>query len=134
MNKGKCLCGEIEFEASTIEPKIAHCHCSMCRKFHGAAFATLGTVKLENLTWVKGVEALAYYQSDNGTVRQFCQHCGSSIAFECQWNRDNNSIEMALAVFDEIETLSPDAHIYTSSKVDWYESDNKLQCFKEGRE
>ena len=43
--KGLCLCGSIKYAVDKIEPKMGHCHCSMCRKFHGAAFATFGEAK-----------------------------------------------------------------------------------------
>ncbi len=33
---------------------MAHCHCSMCRKFHGAAFSTYGEAKIENFKWLQG--------------------------------------------------------------------------------
>ena len=42
--KGQCLCGSIQYEIDKVEPKMAHCHCSMCRKFHGAAFSTFAEV------------------------------------------------------------------------------------------
>ncbi|MFT6270599.1 MAG: hypothetical protein ACJAVV_003438 [Alphaproteobacteria bacterium] len=40
--KGSCLCGLIKYEVKAIETRMAHCQCAMCRKFHGAAFATQG--------------------------------------------------------------------------------------------
>ena len=40
--KGSCLCGSIQYEVDRIDSKMGHCHCTMCRKFHGAEFATLG--------------------------------------------------------------------------------------------
>ena len=46
--RGTCLCGGIVYEVNALEPKMGHCHCSMCRKFHGAAFATYGEAKREN--------------------------------------------------------------------------------------
>ena len=37
---GSCLCGAVTWEVSG-EPNTAyHCHCKICRKVHGAAFAT----------------------------------------------------------------------------------------------
>ena len=39
--KGSCLCGSVRFSVDGFCEKAANCHCSMCRKFHGAAFGTL---------------------------------------------------------------------------------------------
>lgn len=52
--KGQCLCGAVEYEVDEFSPKMAHCHCSMCRKFHGAAFATYGTAKKSAFRWLRG--------------------------------------------------------------------------------
>ncbi len=38
--KGECLCGSIKYEVDEIEAQMGHCHCTMCRKFSGAAFTT----------------------------------------------------------------------------------------------
>lgn len=119
MNKGSCLCGEITFEVDHFEPIIGHCHCTMCRKFHGAAFSTFAEVKVENLHWLTGKSLLASYQADNKTIRQFCKNCGSSLLFESSYNRKANTTEISLAAFDELANVSPNAHIYTESKVDW---------------
>ena len=37
---GSCLCGAVQFEVTLPVKANVHCHCSMCRKAHGAAFAT----------------------------------------------------------------------------------------------
>ena len=79
---GQCLCGSIKYEVTNIEPKMGHCHCSMCRKFHGSAFATFGEAKSENFKWVAGEDQLKSYKADNGTIRKFCNNCGSSLVFQ----------------------------------------------------
>jgi len=119
LNSGSCLCGKVQFEVSEINPTLGHCHCIMCRKFHGAAFSTFAEVKLEHLKWIKGQEFLNSFTADNQTTRTFCQHCGSSLLFESKFNRKDKTIEIALATFDIVEAVIPDAHIYTESKVDW---------------
>lgn len=39
MNKGSCLCGAVTFSVNKFKPLTGHCHCSMCQKFHGAAYS-----------------------------------------------------------------------------------------------
>jgi len=114
--KGRCLCGDIKYEADNVGTKMAHCHCSMCQKFHGAAFASYGSVARTEFRWISGQELLQTYAADNGTKRKFCKHCGSSLIFESAL--DKGLIEFSLATLDDSPSLSPDAHIYTSSKVD----------------
>ena len=134
MNKASCLCRRITFEVKQFEQRVAHCHCTMCRKFHGAAFSTFGEVREENLIWLTGQEDLAQYRAENDSVRSFCQHCGSSLLFESKFNRQADTIEVALAAFDELEDIKPDAHIYTSSQVPWITLNDGLPCYKGYRE
>ncbi|WP_448568143.1 GFA family protein [Thalassotalea ganghwensis] len=134
MNKASCLCKRVTFEVKRFEPQVAHCHCSMCRKFHGAAFSTFGEVKKANLIWLTGQEDLAEYRAENDTVRSFCQHCGSSLLFESQYNRQAGTIEVALAVFDQLDVIKPNAHIYTSSQVPWITLNDELPVYLHYRE
>ncbi|GLX80039.1 hypothetical protein tinsulaeT_33790 [Thalassotalea insulae] len=125
-NLASCLCGKITFAVTEFLPAVAHCHCTMCRKFHGAAFSTFAEVKNQHLHWLSGQEYLSSYRAENDSVRQFCQCCGSSLMFESTFNRQANTIEVALAVFDNIEHIEPQAHIYTQSKVDWLKLTDNL--------
>ncbi len=130
INKGSCLCGKIAFSVSEFEPLVGHCHCTMCRKFHGAAFSTFVEVKLEHLTWLRGESEFSSYQAENDTVRQFCQHCGSSLMFISSFNQKAKTVEVALACFDTEPPVSPDAHIYLASKVSWYSPSDDLAKFQ----
>ena len=129
LNLGSCLCGKIQFEVSEIGPVIGHCHCIMCRKFHGAAFSTFAEVKLEHINWIQGQALLNTFKADNETVRTFCKNCGSSLLFESKFNRQDKTIEIALAAFDSLESVTPDAHIYTESKVEWLTLNDDLDQF-----
>ncbi len=54
--RGQCLCGGVQYEVVQIGAKMGHCHCTMCRKFHGAAFATYGEARAEDFRWLAGEE------------------------------------------------------------------------------
>lgn len=134
MNKGSCLCGDIQFQVASFEPLAGHCHCTMCQKFHGAAFSTFGEVKRENITWLSGETSLSHYRAENDTVRSFCRRCGSSLLFESKFNREQGTVEISLAAFDQLGAIKPDAHIYINSKVDWYSPNDQLPKYQQYRE
>jgi len=134
MNTASCLCKGIKFKVDQFEPLVGHCHCTMCQKFHGAAFSTFAEVKLEHFHLTQGQELLSSFTADNQTVRSFCKHCGSSLFFESSFNRKANTIEVSLASFDETITLKPNAHIFTESKACWYQITDKLPQHKNYRE
>ena len=130
---GQCLCGAIKYKVNAIEPKMGHCHCRMCRKFHGSAFATLGEAKRENFHWLSGHGSLASYVGQNGTVRQFCQTCGSSMTFEAA-DSDGSIVEFSLGTLDSDIAERPDVHIFTAYKANWFDIDDDLPKYKDGRD
>ncbi len=131
---GSCLCGEIRYEVDQFKPHLGHCHCHMCQKFHGAAFSTFAEVALVDLHWITGEANLKSYQAANGTVRQFCNTCGSSLLFSSKYNVTAGTIELAISTLDQGEALTPDAHIYTESKASWLELSDDLPKYHGYRE
>ena len=129
---GRCLCGAIRYEAKNLSPLMAHCHCSMCRKFHGAAFATFGEVAVEDFKWLQGESELQTYQAVNGTLRPFCRHCGSRLTFSPSSAR-LAFVEFALGTLDTPLDLRPDAHIFGGSKANWSCIADGLPQFEAGR-
>ena len=51
---GSCLCGAVRFTQRGPFTHMTHCHCSICRKHHGAAFATYVASPLEGFKLLAG--------------------------------------------------------------------------------
>ena len=130
--RGSCLCGRIIFSVDRFNPQAGHCHCSMCRKFHGAPFATLGSVPAESFHWIQGEENVKDFTAENGTIRSFCPNCGSSLFFASP-GMTNNVVEVALGVFDDDIPVVPDVHIYLDSGANWVTPSDDLPKFAAGR-
>lgn len=130
--KGSCLCGAIRYEVTKLKPNMAHCHCSMCRKFHGAVFSTFGEALTENFTWLQGESNLKSFTAENGTTRQFCSQCGSSLTFASS-THTGTTVEFSLATLDTPLFEKPDVHIHCQSKANWYEITDSLDQYPQGR-
>ncbi len=131
--QGSCLCGAVRFEVDEFLPTVAHCHCSMCRKFHGAAFATIAGVARSKFRWTRGEDALKGYTAANGTTRTFCSHCGSSLMFSSP-RAPQEVVEIALGAMDGDVPVRPNAHIFVGSGASWMDSGESLPRFEEGRD
>ncbi len=131
--KGSCLCGRIRFEVDAFAPLTGNCHCSMCRKFHGAAFATIAEAHRADFRWTAGEELLKAYTAANGTTRRFCSNCGSSLTFASPL-ADPDLVEIALGCFDGEVPVKPDAHIYVGSGAAWARPEDNLPQFEAGRD
>jgi hypothetical protein len=75
--QGSCLCARVSYELSGTFEMLSHCHCSMCRKHRGTAFATFVSVPLAGFRWVAGADEICTYESPDNGKRAFCRTCGS---------------------------------------------------------
>ncbi len=79
MIQGGCQCGKARYEAASAISDLSHCHCSMCRKLHGAAFATFAAVARDTSAGLQGEGVLRTYASSDKIDRVFCSLCGSQL-------------------------------------------------------
>jgi hypothetical protein len=121
---GKCLCGAVRFEVTPPTKWCAHCHCSLCRRAHGAAFVTWFGVERSNFKLASGSDVVSWYQSSREARRGFCSRCGSTMFFESQ--RWPDEVHITLAHMDGAIDRSPTAHVFYDSHVDWVELGDKL--------
>ncbi len=83
--EGSCHCGRVRYRAVAPFGEMTNCHCTDCRKSHGAAFATYIEVPRERFSYVQGEGELHSFQAESGLQRYFCRNCGSII-----WNGSSN--------------------------------------------
>ena len=119
--QGSCLCGAIQYELRSRPKALSHCHCSQCRKSHGAAFASYGSVVRGDLHLVRGGDELKSYRSSASVVRQFCGRCGSSLFWSKSEGEYAGWISIALGTLDTTFTAPKQTHIEVASKASWYE-------------
>ena len=115
--KGSCLCGTVKFAITLPTKWCAHCHCSMCRRAHGAGFVTWVGVRSEHFEITSGESQLHRYRSSNEAVRSFCSSCGSTLLFESQkWPGE---VHIVLANFDTPIDRQPETDAYAADRVSW---------------
>lgn len=117
MTRGTCLCGTVQYEVTAPFDMMAHCHCSMCRKHHGAPFATFAAAGYAGFAWLAGEDAIERYASSEHGKRSFCRHCGSVAPMLLP--------EQGFAVVPagnllEDPGVRPQMHMFVGSKAPWY--------------
>ncbi|MCP4473016.1 MAG: GFA family protein [Gammaproteobacteria bacterium] len=123
---GKCLCKAIAYEINGELGPIVNCHCSQCRRWHGAAFRTRCTVASKDFKWLKGEELLTKYALSEQVIQTFCRVCGSNLITLYKDNADQ--IGLPIGGLEQDPGSHPIAHIFVGSKAPWYEiSDNLPQ-------
>jgi hypothetical protein len=116
MNRGSCLCGAVQFEAGPFDSMV-HCHCSMCRKHHGAMFATFLGGKADAFRWVSGADQVVTYQSSPNGLRPFCRTCGSVLPVVLP------TLGMCFVPAGNLEGdpgMRPQRHMFAASGAAWF--------------
>lgn len=126
---GSCLCGEVRYEIDGEISGILNCHCSDCRKSHGAAFRTRGAVEAEDFRFVSGESFLTRYEHKHGEFRSFCSRCGSNIA--TFFADPSCSVGLALGTLDTSFTGSAEFHVFTADKAHWHRITDDLPQYPE---
>ena len=113
MVTGSCLCGAVRWRIDGPFTGMTHCHCSMCRKAHGAPFATYAAVDPESVTFLAGSDQTGVFESSPGAVRSFCSRCGSVVPVD-------GDPEVPVGGLDGDPGARPEAHIFASFQAPWH--------------
>ncbi len=120
--QGRCLCGGVRYEIDGPLTEVDNCHCSMCRRFHGAAFATYAKVSADNFRWLTGQDLVTIYENSPGIGWAFCRVCGSSLGVPSHGKLG----DIALGALDSDPGVRPTEHIFVGSKAKWFEITDAL--------
>jgi hypothetical protein len=125
--EGGCLCGATRYRISA-EPRHAdYCHCRMCQRATGAPVVPWLTVASDAFAWTKDEPAV--YRSSHIAERLFCRTCGTQLAFRAV--AEPNHLDVTLASLDDPETVRPTHHIWTDSRIGWFEVADDLPRYPE---
>ena len=120
--QGRCLCGAVAFElddAALGAAPMSHCHCSMCRKAHGSAFATYTGARGGAFRFTTDEDAIAHYESSPGFRRSFCRTCSSVVPMGFG-DGDAAWWVVPAGLLDGDPGTRPSSHFYAASAAPWY--------------
>ena len=114
---GSCLCESVRFELTLPTQFCAHCHCSMCRRNHGAAFVTWVVALKARFRITAGDSLIVRYRSSEHGTRSFCSRCGSTLF--CESTNHPERIDVVLANMHDAIDQEPGAHVYFDDRAQW---------------
>jgi len=114
--QGRCLCGAVSFEIEGSLRAPSLCHCSQCRRLHGAPGAYTGAPV--SAYRISGEESLNWYPTSQRGEQGFCKLCGSKLF----WRRiGGEDLGVAMGSLEPPTGLKLAYHIFTRSQGDYYE-------------
>jgi hypothetical protein len=113
---GGCLCGAVRYEIQGALAAASACHCSQCRRHHGAlGVYTLAPAERYKIT---GGRHVAWYESSPGIRRGFCRICGSKLF----WKRvGSGQLDAVVGTLDPPTGLIIERHIHLPDAGDYYD-------------
>lgn len=128
--QGSCLCGGVRYQINGPLTGALNCHCSMCRKAHGAAFRSRARVDARDFEFSQGEQLVKFYESSPGTHRGFCGICGAPIF--SRFDDDKSYYGLPLGSLDSDPHIRPELHVYVSDKAPWHDITDRLPKYDEG--
>ncbi len=114
---GSCLCGDVRFTVDWPSLWVAHCHCTLCQRAHGAAFVTWFGMADDRARIDDAAGSLRWFVSSPGAERGFCARCGSSLFFRS--HRWPGELHIALANLEGEADRAPMAHVCWDTHAGW---------------
>lgn len=122
--QGSCLCGDVRLAATLPSKWVAHCHCSYCRRAHGAPLVTWVGFPSDSVRIDPAGRQPTWYTSSAGAQRGFCARCGSPMLFTS--TRWPGEMHVARALLPEPLDREPAAHVFYEAHVPWLEVNDAL--------
>jgi len=123
--QGGCLCGALRYVAG--KPIDAgYCHCRICQRSSGAPVLAWASFPVDGFAYQQGSPSL--YRSSPNAHREFCGVCGTQIAFRDQ--KTATTVDINIASLDDPASLKPEYHIWTGSRIPWFDTTDDLPRFE----
>lgn len=119
MITGRCACEKVQYQVDGKLVDFCHCHCSICRRLHGAAFASWGGVARADFSYTAGEDETKRYAFSENADSIFCDHCGSTLFVD--FKPEQNMFYIALGTVEGNPDCPPGFHQFVGSKAAWFD-------------
>lgn len=119
MIEGQCECGRVQYEVDGEITDFSHCHCSQCRRLHGAAFASFAAIPRDRFRYAAGAHDVQTYASSETIDRVFCGVCGSNILAD--YKPEPDVLYITMGTIGGNPACPPAYHQFVGSKAPWYD-------------
>src|SRR4030095_2702526 len=131
MNReGGCACSALRYKV-TADPLIVHaCHCRDCQRLTGSAFVTNIWIEKKFVETVTGSAKSFKLHGGSGKPHEvfFCERCGTYL-WSKYYASPGDTVLLRIGTLDHPETVKPDVHIFTRSRLPWLDLPKDVPAF-----
>jgi hypothetical protein len=126
---GGCSCGAVRYRLTGDPLFVNCCHCLNCQRQTGSAFVINVLIEADRVEIVQGEPQPVDVLSDDGSKQEIVRCPACQIALYSIYGRPSVYFVRA-GTLDEPSSVSPDAHIFTRSKLPWVEIPEAVPSFE----
>lgn len=115
--QGSCSCSAVRVQLVSSPLNVFNCHCSICRRGSGAAFATYAVFPGKHLEIVAGDDELVTAVAGEHGLRHFCRRCGTTV-YGLHSLRPGICL-IPVGVLEQADRLVPRANVFCDSALPW---------------
>jgi len=116
---GRCSCGSVQFDTTDRPLFRAYCHCSICQRYNGAAYADVTVFRAKSVAVVDESKiSFKAYQQPPIVQRGTCIQCGKPALEKIRLSLMPKLIVIPSGNFADKERLpTPSMHIFYDKRV-----------------
>lgn len=126
---GGCLCRAVRYRIDGDRVDAGYCHCRLCQHSAGAPVLAWATFPIDSFSITRGKPKR--YDSSRRAFRQFCGRCGTQLTF--RKSRGARFIDVNVVTLDRPDAIAPEYHIWTASRIPWFQVRDRLRRHRDGR-
>lgn len=118
--EGGCACGQVRYRVSAAPIFVNQCHCSLCRRQSGSAFAVNLFVETGEVALLSGEVMESSAPTGSGAEQAIvrCRACGTAL-----WSHygglGRGMSAIRAGTLDDPGGVTPDAAIYVATRLPW---------------
>lgn len=121
---GGCMCGAVRYKLKSDPFDPGWCNCRTCQLNSGAPAMAFASVLKDDCHVTQGAASLRKVRTSSFGERTFCGECGTPLHVHVEHQPDR--LDFSLATLDDPGAITPEWHIFWSSRVTWFDPGDDL--------
>jgi hypothetical protein len=132
--EGRCTCSYVLYELLS-EPMFVHCcHCSACQREGGGSYAVNALIETDRVRLTSGEVEVVDTPTNSGQGQRIarCPSCKVALWSHYAYAGIGDAVRfLRVGTLEDPGSVSPDIHIFTSSKQAWVRLDPAIPAVPE---
>ena len=121
IHDGGCTCGAVRYRMTGAPIFVHCCHCRWCQRETGSAYALNALIEADRVELLQGDVEMVNTPSESGAGQKIhrCPKCWVALWSNYAMSVGDKIRFVRVGTLDDPDSIAPDIHIFTASKVPW---------------